>query len=372
VPASSTELLTYAARLVELAGTLTQLVTQLEDRRAQLREIWPEGTASDRSSETTATALSTFLQSIQPIVGAAQTITTSAQAIQSAQGGLTGVLSAVNPVVQSLLSSPWGHGAGRALAYSTVGSLSGFLSGVGSLLGVLGDKDLGTLLTGLGTLASGVDQMVTALGGTEAGTADAAAAAYAAGGYAYPDGGYGQYASAVGNPYATTQLADTPYAGGSYAGQYPVGQYAGQYAGGPYAGQYAGGPYAGQYAGGPYAGQYAGGPYANPYTGGQYAPGSSADPGRAAAGLAGGAGAGVGDWVPVDAPGAAADPAATATTADGAAGTDARDTATEVRVSSGGETVSFSIDADQTTTVTAEVGPGDGTEVVISVRPDRA
>lgn len=365
------EMRTFAEQVIERSAILVKLITELKDARDKLKEVWPEGTTSDATTEQTTKGLTTFLDSIQPMVSAANTITAAAQGLDAAQTTTKSTLSSAEAIVSALASNPWTQGAAAATANGTVGSLSGFLSGTGSIMTALGSSELGRQVSTLGTLIGGVESLASALGiGT---------------------GGDDRDAHTAGND-LTASLYDPrtqsyqPYSYNSSTGSYTPTDGSSGYANGynPYADNQSGGynPYGNstQPSGN---GAYA--TFTDPVTGQLKA--TTVDPSSGWP-VGGSAGSGVGDWVPVDADSggggstasAAGTPTETRTDSAGAstagAGSGASvsgDDTTQITVSSGGETVSFTVAGDNETDIVAEVGPKGGeTAVTITVNPDEA
>lgn len=380
------EMRAFAEQVVRHSAVLVQLVEALQKKRQQLTEIWPEGSTSDAAAERTATGLTAFLDSIQPMVGAAQTITAAAHGIDAAQTTTRTTLAAAESVVSALASNPWTQGAAAATANGTIGSLSGFMSGVGSMLTALGETGLGTQTATLGTLIGGIQSLLSALGVGADGDADPRTdpTGYTADLYDPRTQSYQPYAY---NPSTGAYTADTGYP--TYADRSTDGL-------GPYHNPYAGGST--QYPDPrqlPAAGAYA--TFTDPATGQLKV--TTVDPSsgwpvgpvglEAGTGGAGGMGGmgGVGEWVPVDAASGGGgtpmaggtdtttaattgEPAGSSSAGSGAAGSVSGDDPMQITVSSGGETVSFRVDETNPTDITAEVGPAGGeTEVRISVNP---
>ncbi|MGF1647309.1 MAG: hypothetical protein ACFCVF_10390 [Kineosporiaceae bacterium] len=335
----------YAQQIVTHAKKLIALVTELERKKKDLQEVWPEGSGGDQAATKVATGLDQFLRSIQPLIAGAQTVSGTGEVVQASQTGMNG-LAGTEQLVAALLSNPWTHSQGVATAGATVGMLSKLYSGLGTMFTALGQTQLGQHFTQLGTVLGAVEQLITSANGSGSATTSSPQLTAATNPYAI---------TPATNPYATTP-ATNPYATTGYPSAYATGP--------------DGLPYG--YAIDPATGSVMGTGY-DPATGRPFGSGA------------------LGDWVPVDigtdsgsgsgsgggsGPGGSGD--ASGAGGSGAAngggsgdsGSTTGDDPTVVTVSSAGESVTFEVAATDPTTITAEVGSDDApTEVSITVTP---
>jgi hypothetical protein len=353
----------YAQQIVNHAKKLVELVAELERKKKELQEVWPEGSGGDKAAEKVAAGIGSFLKGIQPLIAGAQTVAGTGEVVQASQNGMNGI-AGMEQLVASLLSNPWTHSQGVATAGATVGMLSKLFTGLGTVFTALGQTQLGQLFTQLGTVMGTVEQLITSADGSGSGTTAPT-----------------QTAPSATNPSATNPSATNPYATNPY-GTNPYGT--SPYGTNPYGTTPAASPYGtNPYATG-YPSAYATGPDGLPYgyaidpaTGSVMATGY--DP---ATGQPYGSG-GLGDWVPVDigsdtgdgsgGSGDGSGGSGSGTANEGGSGggdSTAGDDPTVITVSSEGESVTFEVAATDPTTITAEVGSDDSpTEVSITVTP---
>jgi hypothetical protein len=371
----------YVGQLVQHSQRLIKLIGELDRKKQELRDVWPQGTASDQAGESTSSMLDTFIQAIGPMTAGAQALTGVATSLQGAQTGYSGAMTATEPVVQSLMSNPFTQGAGVATAMGVVGQVKTFLTGIGTLLTSLGLKDIGAAFTQLGTIVGNVESVFNSITGQSAGT--------------------GQPSGAITPDSSTTGPNTTgPNTTGSNTAAAPSASATGP---DPGAGSGTGSFGTGSLSTGSLStgGLPAGSPMAfvtDPSTGMPYGYGIDAATGQlygtgvdpqTGLPLGSGGAAASDSWVPVDPAAGGGDGSGAgggtseATGPDGATNhqpnsssgdatdwTQGDDT-THIQVSSGGETVSFDVEAgNDETTITASVGPdGAQSDVEITVAP---
>ncbi|MGF1663483.1 MAG: hypothetical protein ACFCVG_13655 [Kineosporiaceae bacterium] len=343
----------YAQQIVTHSKKLIELVAELERKKKELEEVWPEGRGRDQAAEKVAAGIESFLKAIQPLIAGAGTVAGTGEVVQASQNGMNG-LAGIEQLVAGLLSNPWTHSQGVATAGATVGMLSQLFTGLGTVFTALGQTQLGQFLTQLGTVTGAVQQLITSADGSGSGTTSPTPA------------------TASTTPYATTPTATTPDATNPYGTN-------------PYAGT-ATDPYGTNPYGTPtgYPSAYATGPDGLPY-------GYAIDPATGSVMASGyhpttgqpyGSGE-LGEWVPVDlasdsgggsgGSGSGSGDGGSGEANGGGSGDSAStggDDPTVVTVSSAGESVTFEVAATDPTTITAEVGADDSpTEVSITVTP---
>lgn len=248
-------ILAHAAQVMQRATKLVGLLQDLERSQRQLREAWPRGSASDAAQQKLGNSFRNFGQTIQAIFSGVRELEAAAAKLQITQQGYNSVVSAMNPTVASLLSNPWTAAAGKALAATTAGSLSGFMKAMAGVFNAIGAGNIGNIVNSLATIVGEIEKLFSKDGGSGGG----------AGGGA---GGGGQFTT---QPYPNPGATPVQQPGGIPQVASPAGQAAAGYpngypgAGGGYPG--AGGGYPG--AGGGYPG--AGGGYPG-MPGGYYPP----------------------------------------------------------------------------------------------------
>jgi hypothetical protein len=420
-----TAIMQYVGQLVQHSQRLVQLIGELDKKKQELRDVWPQGTASDQAGESTASTLDTFIQAIAPMTAGAQALTGVATSLRGAQAGYSGAMTATEPVVQSLMSNPFTQGAGVATAMGVAGQVKTFLTGIGTLLTSLGLKDIGAAFTQLGTIVGSVESVFNSITGQSGDAGQATSTGQATTDTGQPTSTTTAGYDTTGSSTTGSDTTGSSTTGSSTTGSSTTGSGAPVPSSTPATGLDTG---AGSTAGGygsaaglstgslGTGGLSAGSPMAfttDPSTGMPYGYGIDTSTGQlygtgvdpqTGLPLGSGSGAGLADsWVPVD-PGASGGPESGGGAgssgagsggagsggdgAGGGAGSDGTsnqansasgdatdwtqgDDTTHIQVSSGGETVSFDIDAgNDETTITAAVGPdGDQSNVEITVAP---
>jgi uncharacterized protein YukE len=163
ITGSPEQIAAHVAQRVQQAEKFLQIIEQLNSATHQLSSAWSGG-ASEAAVQKIASTVSAFTGIVKVIQAGASLLSTSGIMVGSAQTAYTGVVSAVNPTVASLMSNPWTYSAAVALSTSASASLSSYIMAVQAALQALGAGQMMQQVTMLMRIAQEIEQLAASGG----------------------------------------------------------------------------------------------------------------------------------------------------------------------------------------------------------------